>query len=109
MDGAWFGFVRLLFFVGFGIAVLVKGWKSRKARHDRSSGEDYLLLLGSGLVLALSFFAIIYLSLSKGSGGGTAERYLGFVLLLLLAAGLTYGSNRIVRHKGKEKRGKDSL
>jgi|HubBroStandDraft_2_1064218.scaffolds.fasta_scaffold00932_13 hypothetical protein len=48
MDRAWFDFVRLLFFVGFGIAVLVKGWKSKKACHDRSAGEDYLLLLGSG-------------------------------------------------------------
>jgi len=28
--------------------VLVKGWKSKKACHDRSAGEDYLLLLGSG-------------------------------------------------------------
>jgi hypothetical protein len=48
MDRAWFDFVRLLFFVGFGIAVLVKGWKSKKACHDRFAGEDYLLLLGSG-------------------------------------------------------------
>ena len=103
MDGAWFGFVRFLFFVGFGIAVLVKGWKSRKARHDRSAGEDYLLLLGSGLVLTL-VLGVIYWSVSTGSDGGPAERYLVITFLILLGGGLTYGSNRILRHKGKGKR-----
>ncbi len=76
MDRFWFGFARLLFFVGFGIAVLVKGWKTRKARHDRSAGEDYLLLLCSGLVLTLVLAVIIYWSVSTGSDGGPAERYL---------------------------------
>jgi len=104
MDRAWFGFAKILFFLGFGIAVLVKGWRSRRARHDRSAGEDYLLLLGSGLVLTLILVVIIYWSVSKGSDGGPTERYLVFVFLLLLAAGLTYGSNRILRHKGKRKR-----
>jgi len=103
MDRFWFGFARLLFFVGFGIAVLVKGWKSRKARHDRSAGVDYLLLLGSGLVLTL-LGVIIYWSVSTGSDGRPAERYLVITFLILLGGGLTYGSNRILRHKGKGKR-----
>ena len=104
MDRFWFDFARLLFFVGFGIAVLVKGWKSRKARHDRSAGEDYLLLLGSGLVLTLILGVIIYWSVSTGSDGGLPERYLVITFLILLGGGLTYGSNRILRHKGKGKR-----
>jgi hypothetical protein len=103
MDSAWFGFARLLFFVGFGIAALVKGWRMRRARHDRSAGEDYLLLLGSGLVLTLVLMVIIYWSVSKGSDGGPTERYLVIAFLLLLAAGLTYGSNRILRQKRKGK------
>jgi peptidoglycan/LPS O-acetylase OafA/YrhL len=103
MDRAWFGFAKIIFFLGFGIAVLVKGWKSRKARHDRSAGEDYLLLLGSGLVLTLILVVIIYWSVSSGSDGGPTERYLVIAFLLLLAAGLTYGSNRILRQKRKGK------
>jgi hypothetical protein len=104
MDRAWFGFARLLFFVGFGIAVLVRGWKGRRARRDRSTGEDYLLLLGSGLFLTLAFLAIIYWSVSRGFDGGPAQRFLVFAFLLLLAAGLTYSSNRILRHGRKGKR-----
>jgi hypothetical protein len=40
MDRAWFGFARLLFFVGFGIAALAKGREREPALAEKRA-PDY--------------------------------------------------------------------
>jgi len=99
MDRAWVGFARMLLFLGLGIAVLVKGWRLRRTSHEKSVGEDYLLLVVSGLVVAVVLVATVYWTTRGGSKYGPVYEGAVLVFLLILAAVLAYGSNRLLRHK----------
>ena len=101
MDRAWFGFVRMLVFLGSGIVVLRRAWKARHAGNGKIAVADELLLLGSGVLVALVLIGGIFWFGTKDHEAGSATHYLGILLLLALAAALTYSSNRILRKKGK--------
>ncbi len=102
MSRAWVGFARMLLFVGFGIAVLAQGWKRRHARREKSVSQDYLLLIGSAIVLATILIATLFWTVSNRVDE-RPWKYLFIGLLLTIGAGLTYVSNRVLRSKGKGK------
>ena len=99
MDRAWIGFGRILLFLGFGIAVLRRGWLQRRSKNQRSAAEDYGLLFGSALILTLVLLAAIYWSVTRNVDVSGVSKYGVLLLLFLVAGALTYGSNRILGKK----------
>jgi hypothetical protein len=106
MNRGWLGLGRVVLILGAGIAVAIRNRKARHARGDVSTVKDELLLLGSGLLLALILMAgIFWVELREDP----VERIAVVFVFLLSAAGLTYGSNRILQRKKDAKRKKINL
>lgn len=97
MDRAWFGFARMLVFLGSGILVLRRAWKARRGGNGKFAVADELLLLGSGALVALALIGGIFWFGTKDHEAGSVTHYLGILLLLALAVALTHPSNRILR------------
>ena len=60
MNRGWLGLGRVVLILGAGIAVAIRNRKARHARGDVSTVKDELLLLGSGLLLALILMGGIF-------------------------------------------------
>ncbi len=95
------GLARMAVFPGWGLWVLRRGWKARRARHDKSAVADELLLLRAGLLVTLLLLEVIFWSGAKRYENGSIVEYLGILLLIAFAAALTYGSDWVLRRKRK--------
>jgi hypothetical protein len=96
----WIGLLGLVAVIGNGIAII---WRQRRSGKVQSYGhpkQDFLLLLTSGLILVvvmvLGFWVLGDRATPKGLGA-----FLGMLLLVAFASGLTVVSNKILRRKPK--------
>jgi hypothetical protein len=99
----WIGLLAFLLVVGNGVSIIRRGRKSGKAQSYGHPTEDFLLLISCALVL-IGLIAVLFLFLGpKLPEKGSSGKYLIIPLIAMVGSGLTFVSNRILRHKPKGK------
>jgi hypothetical protein len=94
---AFLGLLSLVFIIGNGLAILRRQRRSGEVQDYGHPIKDNLLLLGSAIVLAAIMFAAIWWMGSKAPELRSAAGQLFVVVVLAVAAGITYIANYFVR------------